>query len=516
MAQTNYSGDVSTANTRLQNSVDQANAYAQNHANQLYDQYRATTQSSYERYIGAEAEALSYLNNAIESQNATLANATSNASEAFTSYIAMAQTTAANLLANASSAFDSTMTNANSVYDSAIAAAGNDEVAIGAAVNILLSSVETAYDSGNSTSASASSMANQLFDGAITNLETTITSAINSYASAIDTATSSYIIQELNAWNAHFANKAGAWSEYQLKRADIPVEQERQITEAVAQYGIDIAAANNRYTSDETGAWGNYAGSLAQGEASQSRFASPPDMGSMPAVVIGTIPTLGINVDYVRSSPNPTTVNTVFNIDPNAPPPTATTLEYIEGRDRGQIVFLASPDSITQSTARTIATGDLAQIRNLIAIAAESGGLPAADVAALQAAAARIAAAAALAAARQAAITAAQQAVLKTLQNTPVGSPAFNGARGSIMRAFFDHGFTPVANAFTTAVMRNYIAIARAINVTYATAMAAATDPAKIAELQSKIAFQLDRITQITEWFTANGIVPSCQRSEPK
>jgi len=492
----------------LQNSVDQANAYAQNHANQLYDQYRATAQLSYDRYIGAEAEALGYLTNAIASENSTLANATSNATDAFTSFMAMAQTTVTNLLADASSAFNSAMTNANSEYNSAIAAAGNDEVAIGAAVNTLLGSVETAYVTGNSATASASSMANQLFDGAILNLETAITSAINSYANSIDTNTSGYLPQELNAWNAHLASKAGAWSDYQLERENIPPEQQRQITEAVAQYGIDIAAANNRYAMFETVDWNTYVASLAQGESAQSRFATPPAMGGMPAIVIETLPTLGVNVDYVRSSPNPTIVNTVFNIDPNVPPPTATTLEFIEGRDRGQLLFLAGTDSVSQTTARVIATGDLAQIRTLIAIATESGGLTAADVAALQAAAARIAAAAALAAARQAAITAAQQAGLRTIQNTPVGTALFNKARADIMKAFFDHGFKPVANAFNAAVMRNYLALARAINVTYATTLATLTDPAKIAIKQQQIALQAGRILEITEWFTVNGIVP--------
>lgn len=54
-------------------------------------------------------------------------------------------------------------------------------------------------------------------------------------------------------------------------------------------------------------------------------------------------------------------------------------------------------DSVSQTTARVIATGDLAQIRGLLDIARLTGGLTTADVAALEAAAARIAAAAAAA-----------------------------------------------------------------------------------------------------------------------
>ncbi len=121
---------------------------------------------------------------------------------------------------------------------------------------------------------------------AVANLESAITSAVDSYANAVESAALGYLAAESNAWNAYVANEASAWSEYRLELADIPIEQQRQITEAIAQYGIDIAAANSRYATNESNAWGNYVGSLAQGESAQERFATPPNMGGMPAVAM--------------------------------------------------------------------------------------------------------------------------------------------------------------------------------------------------------------------------------------
>ncbi len=73
-----------------------------------------------------------------------------------------------------------------------------------------------------------------------------------------------------------------------------------------------------------------------------------------PSLLADTAPTLhGVEVGTSPATPaaNPTVVNTVFQIDPNAPPPTATTLEFTNGQQQGPLVTtLQNPVQAPQMT----------------------------------------------------------------------------------------------------------------------------------------------------------------------
>ncbi len=64
---------------------------------------------------------------------------------------------------------------------------------------------------------------------------------------------------------------------------------------------------------------------------------------SLPADITVTLHGVEVGTSPPTPAANPTVVNTVFQIDPNAPPPTATTLEFTDGQaGQGPLVTLAS------------------------------------------------------------------------------------------------------------------------------------------------------------------------------
>ncbi len=173
------------------------------------------------------------------------------------------------------------------------------------------------------------------------------------------------------------------------------------------------------------------------------------------------------------------------------------------------VLNVSTADSVSQAVTQAIATGEISTLTNMLAIGAETGGLTAAETALLQAAVARIAATAAGAAARQTALTLAQRAVQYTLANLPRGSAAFNTARASITNAFFTYGYQPTVNAFTIAIMRDYISRALDIIKKYQDEIAkVAPNAPAVAVWQRNIDLQNARISQIMAWFQANGVNP--------
>lgn len=175
------------------------------------------------------------------------------------------------------------------------------------------------------------------------------------------------------------------------------------------------------------------------------------------------------------------------------------------------LVLTCSTDSVSQTVIQTIARGSITEISNLLAIGLETGGLSAAEIAALRAAIAQITATAAGAAARQTVIAAAQRAAQYALSTAPRGSAAFNAARGAIMNALFKYGYQPAVNAFTIAVMRDYIAQALANIRLYQDRLrnfAGVATPQQMADWQRQIDLQNGRISQIMAWMTANNVNP--------
>ena len=107
-------------------------------------------------------------------------------------------------------------------------------------------------------------------------------------------------------------------------------------------------------------------------------------------------------------------------------------------------------------------------------------------------------------------IAAAQRAGQYSLQNVARGSTAFRNATAAITKAMFDYGFQPVANAFTIAALRSYIAAALVNIKLYQDRIAANPNspPEVVAIWQRQINLQNARISQIMAWMQANNVNP--------
>lgn len=294
-----YSYDVMQTGSHLNNATQIANAAAQNRANNAHNQYRQFSENAFATYSSLEVSARATFDSAVESFNEQLSFDNKYASESLDQFFAELQSTASTTFSTAKSSIQSALTSVESVFD---AASNGTTQTVNAAATAWTTSVESILSSFQASVQSLNASSEHTIDQLVAAWQSKINMAVQEWIANVSTAHDNYVTDEASAWSEYQIQKSDAWSQYQAIMLDIPGQQQADYATELAQSLTELTGASARYIAAETTIWNAYVADLQAGQNFQTRYANPPNCGTLPAPQFEAIIPGALLADHSRTS----------------------------------------------------------------------------------------------------------------------------------------------------------------------------------------------------------------------